>query len=70
MLDIKWIRENPEKFNESMKIRGANFQASELINLDEEKRSLTTQIQDLQNQRNNLAKEIAKKKKIKKMPMI
>ena len=63
MLDIKWIRDNPEKFNESMGARGANFQASELINLDEEKRSLTTQIQDLQNQRNNLAKEIANKKR-------
>ncbi|MDA9231602.1 serine--tRNA ligase, partial [Rickettsiales bacterium] len=65
MLDIKWIRDNPEKFNESMGARGANFQASELINLDEEKRSLTTQIQDLQNQRNNLAKEIANKKRNK-----
>lgn len=59
MLDIKWIIENPEAFDISMKKRGANFQAKNLIKLDEEKRNLTTKIQDLQSQRNALAKEIA-----------
>ncbi len=63
MLDIKWIRENAAKFNNAMKIRGADFNAEHIIKLDEEKRSSTTKIQELQNQRNSLAKEIANKKR-------
>ena len=63
MLDIKWIVENPKIFDENMKNRGADFKSSDLIKLDEKRREITTQIQELQNQRNNLAKEIANLKK-------
>ena len=63
MLDIKWIRENPELFDASMKKRGTNFQAANLIKLDETKREKITKIQELQSERNVLAKEIANTKK-------
>ncbi len=66
MLDIKWIVENPELFDQNMKNRKADFKASDLINLDEKRRDLTTQIQELQNQRNSLAKEIADLKRVGK----
>ena len=59
MLDIKWIVENPKIFDENMKNRGADFKSSDLIKLDEKRREITTQIQELQNQRNNLAKKIS-----------
>src|SRR3989338_7331942 len=63
MLDIKWIRENPEQFDSAMYARGADFRALELIALDLEKRKKTFLIQELQARRNKLAQEIAKAKK-------
>jgi seryl-tRNA synthetase len=62
MLDIKWIRENSQKFDEAMKARGAKFNAKDILLLDEEKRQKTFLIQDLQAKRNQLAKDIAKLK--------
>ena len=58
MLDIKWIRENPEAFNQAMKARGASFDAVSLISLDESRRSKIAEVQELQNARNALSKRI------------
>ena len=38
MIDIKWIRENPEKFDNAMEARKLSIRALELITLDEQKR--------------------------------
>lgn len=59
MLDIKWIRENPEKFDAAMSARGNDTKSSEILKLDEEKRQKTFLIQELQAKRNKFAKEIA-----------
>jgi seryl-tRNA synthetase len=58
MHDIKSIRENPAAFDEALKKRGLAPQAQTLIKLDEEKRVLQTQLQELQSRRNQLAKEV------------
>ena len=63
MLDIKWIRENPEKFDVAMGHRGLKIKAEDLLVIDEEKRKKTFLIQELQAKRNNFAKEIAVLKK-------
>lgn len=63
MLDIKWIRENPEKFDAAMKARGNEIQSAELLKFDEEKRKKTFLIQELQAKRNKFAQEIAVIKK-------
>lgn len=63
MLDIKWIRKNPEQFDDAMKKRGIEVRATEIIKLDEEKRNLETKIQELQSKRNQIAKEVAVAKK-------
>lgn len=63
MLDIKWIRENPQKFDEAMKARKASFRAQEIIELDEINRKKIFLIQELQAKRNQLAKDIALLKK-------
>lgn len=63
MLDIKWIRENPEKFDAAMSARGNATKSSELLAFDEAKRKKTFLIQDLQAKRNKFAKEIAEIKK-------
>ncbi|MFT6332014.1 MAG: seryl-tRNA synthetase [Lentimonas sp.] len=59
MLDIKWIRENPTSFDEAMKNRGQEFKAESLIKIDEEKRQITTKIQELQSQKNAIAGQVA-----------
>ncbi len=66
MLDIKFIRENPEKFDFAMQSRGNNIKASQIIDLDIKNRAKMTKIQELQAIRNNLAKEIAEYKKQQK----
>ena len=66
MLDIKFIRENPEKFDSAMKSRGNNIKASQIIDLDIKNRAKMTKIQELQAVRNNIAKEIAESKKQQK----
>ena len=66
MLDIKFIRENPEKFDFAMQSRGNNIKASQIIDLDIKNRAKMTKIQELQAVRNNLAKEIAESKKQQK----
>ncbi|MDE3060263.1 MAG: serine--tRNA ligase [Pseudomonadota bacterium] len=58
MHDIKWIRANPEAFDEGMKRRGLPPQSAEILRLDAEKRRLQTEVQEWQSQKNRLAKEI------------
>lgn len=58
MLDIRWIRENPEALDEALKKRGADAQSSVLIALDEERRAHVTKVQEAQSRRNAASKEI------------
>lgn len=58
MLDIKWIRENPEAFNTAMAKRGSDASAEALIALDEARRSHIGKVQDAQQRRNAASKEI------------
>ena len=60
MFDIRWIREHPEEFDRGMARRGLEAQAARLIALDEERRRILTGLQELQNRRNALSKEIGK----------
>jgi seryl-tRNA synthetase len=63
MLDIKWIRENPEVFDKALKSRGLEGASHRLIALDEERRRAIQSAQDMQNQRNLLAKQIGEAKR-------
>jgi seryl-tRNA synthetase len=63
MLDIKWIRENPAAFDAAMEKRNNDTRAETLLKIDEEKRKKTFLIQELQSQRNKIAKDIAEIKK-------
>jgi seryl-tRNA synthetase len=58
MLDIKWIRENPEALDEALAKRGAEPLAQSLIALDEKRRSAVQKVQDLQSRRNAASREI------------
>jgi seryl-tRNA synthetase len=60
MLDIKWIRENPEALDAALAKRGAGAQSGQLIALDEARRSHVGALQALQERRNAASKEIGK----------
>lgn len=62
MLDLKWIRENPEAFDAAMKRRGLPPQSEGLLALDADKRKIQTDMQEVQARRNAAAKEIGKAK--------
>ncbi|MGO4351323.1 serine--tRNA ligase [Rhizobium sp. RAF36] len=58
MLDIKWIRENPEALDAALAKRGADALAQSLVALDEKRRSAVQKAQDLLSRRNTASKEI------------
>ena len=60
MLDIKWIRENPETLDNALAKRGAAPLSSQLIALDEKRRELIGRVQQAQERRNAASKEIGK----------
>ena len=58
MLNIKWISENPDKFNEAMKKRNINLNFDYIEKLNINKKEQITKLQNLQSKRNTLSKEI------------
>jgi seryl-tRNA synthetase len=67
MLDIKWIRENKEAFNIALERRGISSSLSEnLLKLDSDHRSALTELQNLQQMRNQLSDKMGLLKRGKK----
>jgi len=62
MFDIKWIRENPDKFDEGIGRRGLAPMAQSIVELDDKRRSHVTELQEAQEKRNAASKEIGKAK--------
>ena len=58
MLDIKWIRENPEALDAALSKRGAEPLSESLIAIDEKRRSAIQKVQDMLSRRNAASKEI------------
>ena len=58
MLDIRWIRDNPEALDEALRKRHAEPMAASLIALDDTRRSVIQKLQDMQSRRNSASKEI------------
>lgn len=63
MLDIKIIRQDPDFFDQAMSLRGCDFKSEQILDLDENKRNLQTQLQEYQSLRNELAKKVGMAKK-------
>lgn len=57
MLDIKYIRENPEAVVEGASKKGVSVDIAAILELDAEYKNLNTQVQNLQAERNTAAKE-------------
>jgi seryl-tRNA synthetase len=69
VLDVKWIRENPDAFVTGLKKRNFTPDPTEILNqimtIDSQRRETIQQLQDLQARRNAASKEIGKAKKEK-----
>lgn len=64
MIDIKLIRENPEKIKENVKLRGESTgPVDDIISLDVKRREIIQETEKLKNVRNVVSNEIAKMKK-------
>ena len=62
MHDLKYIRENPEDFDAALARRGGEAVSAKLLELDERKRALLTEIQTGQARRNEASKAIGQAK--------
>src|SRR5437588_11180956 len=58
MLDIRFIRENAELVAEKSKQKGYEIDIKHLLELDEKRRNLLSQIEQLRAQRNELAEKL------------
>ncbi len=62
MFDIRWIRENPEAFDNGLARRGIDPCSAEILALDAKRRAALTAVQDFQTRRNQISKEIGQRK--------
>jgi seryl-tRNA synthetase len=58
MLDIKFIRQNPEKIEKAAKDKHVEIDIKKILNLDEEHREVLTKIQTLREEKNKHTSEI------------
>lgn len=63
MLDIKLIRENPEKINELLKRRNPELSIDEVIQVDVERRAVQTEADELRAKRKSESQKIGEMKK-------
>ncbi|MBI2056124.1 MAG: serine--tRNA ligase [Candidatus Sungbacteria bacterium] len=60
MLDINFIRENPEKVKEGLKKKGVDIDIENLLKLDEARREKIKEVDDLRAKQNVISEEIAR----------
>ncbi len=58
MLDIKFIRENPDKVKKAIADRGLNLDLDGFITLDEERRELLIEVEELKHKKNVVSDEV------------
>ncbi|MGI6575170.1 MAG: serine--tRNA ligase [bacterium] len=63
MLDLKFVRNNPEIVETALKKRGMKTSLAEFQETDQKRRELIFTVEQLKSQRNNVSQEIAVKKK-------
>ncbi|MCF8086006.1 MAG: serine--tRNA ligase [Desulfohalobiaceae bacterium] len=63
MLDLRFIRKNPEFVQDALNRRGMDLSIQEFLQLDEERRSVIQDVEELRRQRNQASEEVARLKK-------
>ncbi len=59
MLDIKYIRDNPDKIKNAVKLKRIDLDVDQLLDVDSKRRDLLTELEGLQAAKNKFSKEIA-----------
>jgi len=63
MLDIKYIRENPDKVKKGIAAKNEKDRIDEVLELDEERRNIIVKVEELKAKRNKVSAQIPKMKK-------
>ena len=63
MLDMKFVRENPELVERAMKNRNMDMNLDEFLTLEKQRREILQQVETLKSERNSVSQEISKMKK-------
>lgn len=63
MLDMKFVRENPELVEKAMKNRNMDMNLDEFLTLEKQRREILQQVETLKSERNSVSQEISKMKK-------
>jgi seryl-tRNA synthetase len=65
MLDIKAIRSNPEEIKRKLSRRGQEFRIDDILKLDEQRRQVIYESEELKSKKNKVSEEVARLKKAK-----
>jgi len=65
MLDIRAIRSNPEEVKRKLARRGQEFRIDEVLKLDEQRRQVIYEVEELKSRKNKVSEEVAKLKRAK-----
>lgn len=65
MLDLKFVRQNFELVQEALKKRYMDIDLNKFIQLDEKRRAIIQEVEELKGQRNKASQEVAQKKRQK-----
>ncbi len=68
MFSLKFIRENKEKVIEGIKKKGENVDIGKIIRLDEDRRAIIKEIDQLKHKQNKLTKVVSEKKRCNEEP--
>jgi seryl-tRNA synthetase len=63
MLDLKFVRSNPEVIKEALEKRGASVSLDSFLELEKKRREILVDVEQLKNRRNIVSEEIGKLKK-------
>lgn len=63
MLDLKFVRENPELVREGLEKRGTAINLDQFLELEKRRREILAEVEELKRQRNQASEEVARRKK-------
>ncbi len=63
MLDLKFVRSNPDAVKEALEKRGAKVNLDEFLALEEQRRKTLAQVESLKNKRNTVSEEVGRLKR-------
>jgi len=63
MFDLQRIRENPEAIREAVAHKGVDIDLGGILELDDQRRRIIAEVEELKHRRNVISREVAQRKK-------